>query len=297
MVPPPEQPASDTLWVSWATQLPLADSPNLASLLADELARRWHAGSRCRVEEILAEQGELDLPPEVVVPLIYEEICQRQEAGETPSLQEYQQRFPRWRQQLEFLFEFQRLLEPAAAVPHFPEIGERVGAFSLLTELGRGRAGRVFLARQPDLADRPVVLKVVPRSAGPRFAAEREHLSLARLQHPHIVPLLLAQEDADRDLLLLCMPYLGGTSLAHLLEGMQPGHPENWGRQLLERLDQFQSQAPVAWPSRGGLARSLLKTASLTQAICWPAPAWQKPCTTHTSRGWSTSMSSRPTSC
>ena len=43
------------------------------------------------------------------------------------------------------------------AGPDYPRPGERVGEFCLLAELGRGRRGRVFLARQPALADRPVV--------------------------------------------------------------------------------------------------------------------------------------------
>jgi serine/threonine protein kinase/Tfp pilus assembly protein PilF len=205
----------------------------------------------------------------VVVPLIYEEICQRQEAGEAPSLEEYRHRFPQWQQLLEVLFECQRLLGPVPVAPRFPETGEKLGTFHLLAEVGRGRHGRVFLATQPDLAHRLVVLKVVPLSAGPHSGADREHLSLARLQHPHIVPLLFVQEDVPRDLLLLCMPYLGGSSLARLLEGRHWKDPGTWGRQLLESLDQFQSLSPVAWRCREGPARQFLGAASVVQAVCW----------------------------
>ncbi len=246
-----------------------ADPATLAGQLPEELARRWREGSPCRVEEILAQHGDLEPVAEVVVPLIYEEICQRQEAGEAPSLEEYRLRFPHWQQHLEVLFECQRLLGPVAAMPRFPGAGETLAAFHLLAEVGRGRQGRVFLATQPDLADRPVVLKVVPLSAGPHSGADREHLSLARLQHPHIVPLLFVQEEVARDLQLLCMPYLGGTSLARLLGEMQGKDPDRWGRQLLETLDRLQSLSPVAWRSRSGPARQFLTTASVVEAVCW----------------------------
>ena len=47
----------------------------------------------------------------------------------------------------------------------FPGAGGDVPGFRLDRELGRGAFGRVYLARQGDLADRPVALKVVGRPA------------------------------------------------------------------------------------------------------------------------------------
>ena len=48
----------------------------------------------------------------------------------------------------------------AAASPAWPAAGDRLAGFVLTAELGRGAFGRVYLARQGDLADRPVALKV-----------------------------------------------------------------------------------------------------------------------------------------
>src|SRR5947209_2427798 len=93
--------------------------------------------------------------------------------------------------------------------PRFPAVGEALGDLLLLAELGRGVEGRVYLARQSTLSDRPLVLKLTPDHG-------QEHLSLARLQHTHIVPLYWAQELPERGLRMLCMPYLGGSTLAHL---------------------------------------------------------------------------------
>src|SRR5262249_24503336 len=138
----------------------------------------------------------------------YEEICLRQEFRQETSRDEVLQRFPQWKGQLEILLDCHKVLE-AGAMPRFPRAGESLRDFHLLAELGRGRQGVVFLATQSSLADRPVVLKLTARRGD-------EHLSLARLQHTHIMPLLSVFDDADRNLRALCMPYLGGLTLAAL---------------------------------------------------------------------------------
>jgi serine/threonine protein kinase len=146
--------------------------------------------------------------------------------------------------------------------PHFPAVGETVGEFRLLAALGRGVRGAVFLADQPSLANRPVVLKVTPRDG-------REHLSLAQLRHPHIVPLYFVQDLSGRDLRLLCMPYLGGASLGHLLTelGRIPIDRQH-GRDLLAALDRAQAEAPFPVPGQGP-ARPFLARASYLRAVCW----------------------------
>jgi len=241
----------------------------VAARLAAELTRHWRAGAPLSVEELLTLHPEIADQPQVVVPLIYEEIVLRQEAGLEPSAEEYRQRFPCWQQQVGVLFECQRLLGPAPANPAFPAVGEMLGGFRLLTELGCGRQGRVFLATQPALADRPVVLKLTPLSADQLGAAGCEQLSLARLQHTHIVPLLFVQEEPARRLLMLCMPYFGGASLARLLKALPDGRPvPSSGRQFLEALDHFRPGPQVAWNGRGS-GRPFLAAASAVQAVCW----------------------------
>jgi tetratricopeptide (TPR) repeat protein len=80
-------------------------------------------------------------------------------------------------------------------------------------ELGGGGMSRVFLADEVRLGRR-VVIKVLPPEMGAgvnveRF--EREIQLAARLQHPHIVPLLTA--GAAGDLLYYIMPFIKGESL------------------------------------------------------------------------------------
>ena len=102
-----------------------------------------------------------------------------------------------------------RLAKLTEGLVPFPEVGQEFLGFRLIGELGRGAFGRVYLARQGDLADRPVALKV---STG-CFA---ESQKLARLQHTHIVPVYSFHRAGP--LQAVCMPYFGPTTLADVLE-------------------------------------------------------------------------------
>src|SRR5262249_28485147 len=83
----------------------------------------------------------------------------------------------------------------------------------------------------------------------------------------NIVPLLFVQEDEARDLLVLCMPYFGGATLAQVLDGC-PGRRVRSGRQLLERVDAVQARSPAPLAVRGP-ARRFLPRASAVQTVCW----------------------------
>jgi tetratricopeptide (TPR) repeat protein len=107
-------------------------------------------------------------------------------------------------------------------------------------ELGGGGMSRVFLAEEVRLG-RKVVIKLLPpeMSAGvnvERF--EREIQLAAKLQHPHIVPLLTA--GAEGDLLFYVMPYIEGESLRAKLarEGELPvNEAVRILREVLDALD------------------------------------------------------------
>ncbi len=210
-----------------------------AQLLVDELARAWRDGQSLRIEELLQRHPESVDQSDVIIPLIYEELCLREESGEVVQRQEYARRFPRWREQLEMLLDCYELLAFPSRNVRFPDIGETLGDFELIAELGRGAAGRVFLARQTELSDRYVVLKVTP-------CIGDEHLSLARLQHSSIVPVYLVQEFPEQGLRILCMPYLGGLTLSQLLDSLQDTPPENRsGRDISRLLDRALDAEPI----------------------------------------------------
>jgi serine/threonine protein kinase/Tfp pilus assembly protein PilF len=108
------------------------------------------------------------------------------------------------------------------------QVGTEVLGFRLLCELGRGAFGRVFLARQGDLADREVVIKVSP-------SVDAESRLLARLQHSNIVPIYSVHRDGS--LQAVCMPYFGATTLAHVMKELteSPSLPQS-GEALLRTV-------------------------------------------------------------
>lgn len=235
---------------------------SLVNRLAEEMARRWRAGERPLVEDYLARHPELRDQPEAAIELIYEEYSLRHEHGEAADPGDILGRFPQWRQQLRVVLECHHLLDAGTASPCFPAVGDSLPDFNLLAELGRGAQGRVYLATQPALADRPVVVKFVPRSG-------QEHLSLARLQHTHIVPLYSVEDDPVRNVRMLCMPYFGGVTLARLLELLHARPAETrTGGHIVEALRQEQSAAPLPLPVEGPACR-FLAGASYPRAICW----------------------------
>jgi serine/threonine protein kinase/Tfp pilus assembly protein PilF len=113
-----------------------------------------------------------------------------------------------------------------------PRMGDVISGFRIIAELGRGAFARVYLAEQTDLGDRPVALKVSKVEGD-------EPQILARLQHTHIVPIHSVHDDAETNLRLLCMPYLGGTNLAQVLEeaGSRPTGGKG-GQSLVDALDE-----------------------------------------------------------
>lgn len=85
--------------------------------------------------------------------------------------------------------------------------------FRVESELGGGGMSRVFVVQDLDL-DRRIVVKVLPPelSAGLSVDRFRREIQLAaRLQHPHIVPLLTA--GSKEGMLFFAMPYISGESL------------------------------------------------------------------------------------
>ncbi len=85
--------------------------------------------------------------------------------------------------------------------------------YRVIKELGGGGMSRVFAAEETEL-ERPVVIKVLPPDLGAGLNVERFRREIqlaAKLQHPHIVPLLSA--GAKDGLLYYTMPHIDGDTL------------------------------------------------------------------------------------
>ncbi|HEV3121505.1 MAG TPA: serine/threonine-protein kinase, partial [Isosphaeraceae bacterium] len=137
----------------------------------------------------------------------------------------------------------------ARGVTSLPDVGDTFGEFRLIAELGRGAFGRVYLARQGDLADRPVTLKVSTELF-------QESQTLAQLQHTNIVPVYSVHRFEPFQ--AVCMPYFGSTTLHDVYRDLmvQPKLPQS-GQGLLSTLNRKSSRAKAeGWvqpaPSRLG---------------------------------------------
>lgn len=92
------------------------------------------------------------------------------------------------------------------------------GRYSLVRELGQGGMGAVYLGKDVKLG-REVAIKVLPPTTRAYLGSERfqrEVQLVARLSHPHIVPLFEADE--VEGFLYYVMEYVEGESLAQRLE-------------------------------------------------------------------------------
>ena len=98
--------------------------------------------------------------------------------------------------------------------PHF--LGRRIGAYRLVTELGRGGMGAVFLAHRDDAEfKKSVAIKLIKRGMDTDFILKRfrnERQILATLDHPFIAR-LLDGGTTDDELPYFVMEYIEGTPI------------------------------------------------------------------------------------
>ncbi|MDP9201439.1 MAG: protein kinase [Gemmatimonadota bacterium] len=122
------------------------------------------------------------------------------------------------------------------------------GSYRVEREIGAGGMSRVFLAREVEL-DRLVVVKVLPHDLAAGLNADRfrrEIQLVAKLQHPHIVPLLSA--GAREGILYYTMPYAAGENLrARLLRLRELPVPDAAKilREVADALDYAHEQGVV----------------------------------------------------
>jgi hypothetical protein len=194
-----------------------AADATLSALLVqikDDLQRRFERGERPAAAEYLALYPELRDDNDRAISLIYEEFCLLEERGERPDTEAFCERYAPWRDSLESQLRYDRAFCRAVG-PQFPEPGEYFEEFLIRAELGRGGAGRVYLARDKSLGGRPVALKVSPERGS-------EPSILGRLSHPNIVPVHSVVFQPETQLQGLCMPYRPGLPLDGLIRRVNP---------------------------------------------------------------------------
>jgi eukaryotic-like serine/threonine-protein kinase len=238
-----------------STNTPVSPLPRQVDQICDRFEGAWKktltGAVRPHMEEYLADIAESQRDM-LLRELLAVDIGYRQLLGETPTPQDYQQRFPtlppQWLTQL--LTSSDEASAPAAkklasAPPSLP-------GYEILRELGRGGMGVVYLARHRQLG-RAVALKMI--LAGSFAAADEvqrflaEAVAVAQLQHPNIVQLF--ESGQHNGLPFFALEYIDGGSLADLVK-TGPLPPVR-AAELIEQLAQGMASAH----SRGVVHRDL----------------------------------------
>ena len=181
-----------------------------------QVIERWRGGAPPDAANFLLANPDVRDRKSLAMDLIYEEYCLRNEAGETLVPSTFCQKFPTYRQSLQRLIDVHQFLD---AVPEgqeeqewkWPEPGDSVLGFKIIQKLGEGAIAKVYLAQQPELGQRWVVVKISRNGA-------TEARLLGKLAHPGIVPVHSVHQDATSGLTCICMPFLGTATLVDLLD-------------------------------------------------------------------------------
>jgi serine/threonine protein kinase len=198
----------------------------------------------------------------MVLDVAVEEFYGRIEAGETVDVDEYCRRHGQYQASLRRLLA-EDLVELIAPDPppiseSWPLVGQKWLGFELIAPLGRGSFARVYLARQPELGNRLVALKVSPHG---RIEAQ----TLGKLIHPHIVPVHSVQSDPDSPLSAVCMPYLGAATLCDVLDhALRESWPPTTARAL---DDAMTAGSQVASEATSQVAAGRWSKESYTSAV------------------------------
>jgi WD40 repeat protein/Tfp pilus assembly protein PilF len=211
---------------------------------------------------------------------VVEEVLGRSRRGESPSVDEYAQRYPDLAVRIRALFPALLLMEgkassscsPQQAPPQLPPA---LGPFRILCEVGRGGMGVVYEAVQEPLGRR-VALKVLPPDCArrPSFRERfgREAAAAAQPHHTNIVPVFASGEHDGT--LYFAMQFIDGRTVADLVAELRVATERSSDHfRLAVRLAMQAAEALACAHSHGILHRDI-KPANLlvdTAGSLWVA--------------------------
>lgn len=252
-----------------ATYLPPPGHPHrlpvLEELVRIDLEHHWTGGLPRWVEEYRPRFPELFCDSDALTAVAVEECRLRRRAGQQPAADEYRRRLgvelpPDSDAELYFDPDAPHEGGPVHEPVELPSVGDEFLGYQLRAELGAGAFGRVFLAERDG---RLFALKVAKDLLG-------EPAALARLRHPNIVPVEAVHRDAP--LQAVAMPYLGATTLVHVLRQVtfRRVRPTNGAALIPSPPPGLPAAANVPDGRRQSLQR-LLGRMSYVEAVFWLA--------------------------
>lgn len=172
--------------------------------LLDQQRQRWMSGETPSIDSLLIGTP-FTHAREVQLDLIYHEIVIREELNQPVSVEEYRERFPHLKSELDLHFEIHQALRDheladtnnanldeswPESLPAGEASPESIGDYVIERELGRGGMAVVYLARHRTLRRRVAIKTLHPqRTLTPRelIRIRTEAEAIARLSHPNLV--------------------------------------------------------------------------------------------------------------
>ena len=263
-----------------------SDKPNPPSSRSSDpdqtdtgLVKRFSAAlAGGQVSGLQAFLDQLANPPtvNVLAQLVLAEIRHRNQAGESVTLADYYELFPRLRD-LEYATIQNDLLSVSTQKRDMPptvapgakanagkwnlNAGQVIDDFELLAHLGSGAFASVFLARQTSM-QRLVALKVSQQLG-------TEPQTLAQLDHPNIVRVYDQRPAKQQDVHLLYMEYVAGGTLLDLIRSAAATPRDQWNGRLYVSAVDYAVVARGESPRHDSPIRAQLLQLDWQQTICF----------------------------
>jgi hypothetical protein len=236
----------------------------LVEFIKLDLERRWpHAAWNKPLEQYRDEFPELAAGGELPTDLVYEELQIRKQHGEAVDLEATAGRFPAHMGLLQALRDTTAGSSSLARQRQVAELapGTELDEFEILSVLGRGAFGSVYLALQRSVA-RILALKVT-RDEG------FETQTLVQLDHPNIVRVYDQRRLPARQLHLMYMQWVPGGSLKEVVDRVARTPPgERTGRLILDSIDEHVA-AFADVPGGDPRTREFLAAVPWSAAVGW----------------------------
>lgn len=233
--------------------------------MAQRITAEWRARGQSDAVAAIAQLGGSAAHKSIAIDLAYEEYCLLRESAHEVDPEEFVKKFPAFahslRRQIRIhdALSAQGVLGKEDDLPTWPVSGDIISDFLLIEELGRGSFGRVFLANEISLRERPVVVKIAKHG-------QHEAQLLAQVPHAGVVPVYSSASDDDWGLTVLCMPFISRATLMDVIQivhrqSSRPAGPRqiaDAARSVLREGDPLvRLSEAVAPPARGTFADSV----------------------------------------
>ncbi|MFI9405992.1 protein kinase [Nocardia sp. NPDC052316] len=246
----------------------------LTDLLRIDLRERWGRAADLgkRIAEYRKEFPEVEHSPELA-DLVCEEFLARRRHGPlavAEFLSEYPELADAVRERLaEFDIDDFGTAETTEAIAALAELspGRRVDDFDLITDLGSGLLGRVFLARQRSMQRLVAVRLSAGRAAAPHTMAQLDHAHIVRVFDQRVLSADTTRLGAAAPRLVY-MQYLPGGTAVGVLDQRRTGPESDGGALLLRAVD-------TAMAAKGEIRPSDSSVRAEIAALSWPETvAW-----------------------